>query len=144
MKTRLFFTAVAFIAMTAMVSAQDTQQSTPQAGRGRAAGNAWVDADKNGVCDNYENGTRMGRRAYSAGENMTAANRGPGRGMGQGVLTGNGKGMGRNQAVTGGRGMGRAQGTAPGRGRFNGRGPAYVDANNNGICDNLEATAGEK
>jgi hypothetical protein len=144
MKTRLFLTAVAVIAMTTLVSAQDTQQSIAQTGRGRAAGNAWVDADNDGVCDNYENGTRMGHRAYSAGANMTAANRGAGTGLGQGIRAGNGKGMSRGQAITGGRGMGRAQGTAPGRGRFNGRGPAYVDANNNGVCDNIETPAGEK
>ena len=144
MKTRLFLTMAAFIAMTALVSAQDTQQSTTQTGRGRAAGNTWVDADNDGVCDNYQNGTRMGRRAYSAGANMTAANRGGGRGAGQGVVAGNGNGMGRGQAATGGRGTGRTQGTAPGRGRFNGRGPAYADANNNGVCDNLEAPTAEK
>lgn len=144
MKTRLFLTVAAFVAMTALVSAQDTPQSTAQTGRGRAAGNEWVDADNDGVCDNYENGTRMGRRAYSAGASMTAANRGAGRGIGQGIRMVNGRGMGRGQAVTAGRGMGRAQGSAPGRGRFNGRGPAYVDADNNGVCDNIETPTGEK
>jgi hypothetical protein len=143
MKTRLFLTA-AIIAITALVSAQDTQQNTAQTGRGRAAGNAWIDSDNDGVCDNYQNGSRMGRRVYSAGENVTAASRGAGQGMGQGVQAGKSKGMGRTQAVTGGRRMGRAKGNAPGRGRFNGRGPVYVDANNNGVCDNLETTAGNK
>lgn len=42
-----------------------------------------------------------------------------------------------------GRGAGRGQGVAPGRGLHNGQGPAFVDANKDGVCDNL-ATATEK
>jgi len=142
MKTRLFLSAVAFMAIAAIASAQTAQQNPEQIGRGRAAGNVYVDADKDGVCDNYTNGTRPGRRAYSAGANQTATNRGPGKG--QGLARGARNGQGRGQAVAAGRGMGRAQGTAPGRGRFNGRGPAFVDANNDGVCDNLQTTAAKK
>jgi len=141
MKTRLFFTVAAFIAMTAIATAQTVQQTPDQTGKGRAAGNVYVDADKDGVCDNYENGTRPGRRAYSAGENQAAANRGPGKG--QGLAQGPRNGQGRGQAVPAGRGAGQGQGTAPGRGRNNGQGPAFVDANKDGVCDNL-ATAPEK
>ena len=141
MKTRLFFTVAAFIAMTAIATAQTAQQTPDQTGKGRAAGNVYVDADKDGVCDNYENGTRPGRRAYSAGENQAAANRGPGKG--QGLAQGPRNGQGRGQAVPAGRGAGQGQGTAPGRGRNNGQGPAFVDANKDGVCDNL-ATAPEK
>ena len=131
----------AFIAMTAIATAQTAQQTPDQTGKGRAAGNVYVDADKDGVCDNYENGTRPGRRAYSAGENQAAANRGPGKG--QGLAQGPRNGQGRGQAVPAGRGAGQGQGTAPGRGRNNGQGPAFVDANKDGVCDNL-ATAPEK
>lgn len=138
MKTRLFITAAVFVAMAAIASAQTAPQSQNQTGRGRAAGNVWVDADKNAVCDNYENGTRMGRRAYSAGDNQTAANRGPGKGQGQGMNAGQGRAQGRGQGMAAGRGVGRATGDAPGRGRFNGRGPAFIDANNDGICDDLQ------
>jgi len=139
MKTRLFFTVAAFVAMTAIAAAQTTETYPVQAGKGRAAGNVYVDADKDGVCDNYENGTRPGRRAYSGGENQAAANRGPGKG--QGLAQGPRNGQGRGQGVAAGRGAGRGagqgQGTAPGRGRHNGQGPAFVDANKDGVCDNL-------
>ena len=144
MKTKLFITAAVFVAMAAITSAQTAQQTPGQVGRGRAAGNVWVDANKNDVCDNYENGTRMGRRAYSAGNNQTAVNRGPGRGQGQGMYAaqgyyaGQGRAQGRGPAMTAGRGIGRATGYAPGRGRFNGRGPAFIDTNNDGICDDLQ------
>ncbi len=135
MKTRLFFTVAAFVAMTAITAAQTTETTPGQTGKGRAAGNEFVDADKDGVCDNYENGTRPGRRAYSGGENQAAANRGPGKG--HGLAQGPGNGQGRGQGVAAGRGAGRAQGTAPGRGRHNGQGAAFVDVNKDGVCDNL-------
>jgi hypothetical protein len=125
MKTRLFLTVALFAAMTIIASAQTTEKSQVQTGKGRAAGNAWVDANKDGVCDNYENGTRMGRRAYSAGENQTAMARGAGKGQGQGMHAGQGRGKG----VAAGKGQARGKG----------QGPAFVDANNDGICDNLQA-----
>jgi hypothetical protein len=138
----------AFIAMTAIATAQTAQQTPDQTGKGRAAGNVYVDADKDGVCDNYENGTRPGRRAYSGGENQAAAHRGPGKG--QGLAQGPRNGQGRGQGVAAGRGAGRGagqgqgQGTAPGRGRHNGQGPAFVDGNKDGVCDNLATTPEKK
>jgi len=134
MKTRLFLTVAAFAALTVLASAQTAQQSQDQTGRGRAAGNVYVDSDKNGVCDNYENGTRPGRRAYSAGVNQDSVNRSTGRGQGQGIHAGQRGGQGRGQGVATGRGQARGNG----QGRFNGRGPAFVDANKDGICDNLQ------
>ncbi|MDF1560903.1 MAG: hypothetical protein P1P83_11970 [Bacteroidales bacterium] len=143
MKTRLFFTVAAFIAMTAIASAQTAQQNPDQTiGKGRAAGNVYVDADKDGVCDNYTNGTRPGRRAYSAGAIQAATNRGTG--QGQGLAQGPRNGQGRAAMAGQGRGMGRATGIAPGRGRFNGKGPAFVDANNDGVCDNMETAPAKK
>ena len=144
MKTRLFFTVAAFVAMTAIAAAQTTETTPAQAGKGRAAGNVYVDADNDGVCDNYKDGTRPGRRAYSAGENQAAANRGPGKG--QGLAQGPRNGQGRGQGVAAGRGAGRGQGqgTAPGRGRHNGQGPAFVDANKDGVCDNLTPAPAKK
>lgn len=130
MKTRLFITMAAFVAMTAIAAAQTTDTTTGQTGKGRAAGNTFVDADNDGVCDNYENGTRPGRRAYPAGENQAAANRGPGRGqdLGQGKRNG----------------QGRSMGMASGRGYHQGQGPAFVDANKDGVCDNLQTTVVKK
>lgn len=146
MNTRLFFTVAAFVAMTAIAAAQTTDTTTGQTGKGRAAGNAFVDADNDGVCDNYENGKRPGRRAYSAGRNQAAANRGPGKGQRLAKCPGNGQGRGQGIAAGrgDGRGAGQGQGTAPGRGRYNGQGPAFVDANKDGICDNLQTTPEKK
>lgn len=157
MKTRLILTAVAFIAVTAIAAAQTEQPAADQPGRGRAAGNAFVDGNKDGVCDNYTNGTRPGRRAYSAGAAQNIPNRGPGKGPGQAATEGRGPGKGqglhngrgnRKSHTTGsiqGRGYrhgyaaGQRQGRGDGQGRFKGRGPAFVDANNDGVCDNLAA-----
>ncbi|MDZ7635797.1 MAG: hypothetical protein U5L72_15730 [Bacteroidales bacterium] len=139
MKTRLLLSVASFLAITAITSAQTTTAAADQTGRGRAAGNVYVDADKNGVCDNYTNGTRPGRRAYSAGASQADANRGPGKGQGQGQAARNGGGQGRGQGVAAGTGQGRGNG----QGRYNGRGPAFADANNDGVCDNL-ATAAKK
>lgn len=137
--------AAAFVAMTVFVTAQTADTTSGQAGKSRVAGNTFVDADKDGICDNFENGIWTGRRTYSGGENQAAANRGPGKG--QGLSQGQRYGKGCGQGVTGvrgaGRGTGQHQGTAPGRGRYNGQGPAFVDANKDGVCDNL-ATAPEK
>jgi hypothetical protein len=142
----------AFIAMTAIATAQTAQKTPDQTGKGRATGNVYVDADKDGVCDNYENGTRTGRRAYSGGENQAAANRGPGkrqglaqgqrhgqsRGQGVTAVRGAGRGTGQGQGTAPGRGQhnGQGQGTAPGRGQHNGQGQAFVDADKDGVCDN--------
>jgi len=150
MKTRLFLTVAAFIAMTAIATAQTAQPAADQTGKGRAAGNVYTDADKDGVCDNYTNGTRPGRRAYSAGAGQNAANRGPGKGLGQGQAAASGRGQG--VAAGNRQGPGRGQGTVAGtgqrrgngQGRHNGRGAAFVDANNDGVCDNLATSAPKK
>ncbi len=142
MKTRLFFTVAAFVSMTAIAAAQTTETSPGQPGKGRAAGNEFVDADKDGVCDNYTNGTRPGRGGYAAGANQAAPGRGPGRG--HGLAQGSRNGHGRGQGMAAGRGAGRTQGTAPGRGLHNGQGAEFVDVNKDGICDNLAPTPEKK
>jgi len=150
MKTRLILSAVVFMALTAVVTAQTTQQDPAQTGKGREAGNAWVDANNDGVCDNFVAGTRMGRRQYSASQNQADANRGPGRGQGLAQRPRNGQGhgpamaAGRGAAMAAGRGAGRGQGIAQGKGRHNGQGPAFVDANKDGVCDNLQPSAEKK
>lgn len=75
----------------------------------------YVDADKNGVCDNYQNGTS------NRGNGMRLRD-GSGRGRHGGACNYSGKGMGRE-----------------GRGQYNGQGPNYVDANKNGVCDYRES-----
>lgn len=109
MRTKLILTGVALMALTAFAFTQD-----PVAGKnlrnGTGRGPAFVDANKNDTCDNYENNTAnfaMHRRngsAYRAAHGQHA-----------------------------GQGLGRNQGRGPGAGRN------FVDANKNGTCDYYEA-----
>jgi hypothetical protein len=115
MKTRLFITMAAFVALTIAASAQTTGNTAAPAGPGKGQGAAWVDKNNNGVCDNYENGTRMGR--------------GQAAGKGQAMHHGRGKGAG------------RGQGMAQGKGSRRGQGPNFIDENKNDICDNRETPA---
>jgi len=136
MKTRLFFTVAAFMAVTVIASAQTTGQADKPAGQGTAQGAAWVDANNDGVCDNYESGARQGRG--QGNRQGQAMHKGHGRGNGQCVAPGNGKGRGKGQGIAAGNG----QRPGNGKGRHNGQGPAFVDANKDGVCDNL--TTAEK
>lgn len=107
MKAKVMFMAVALVAMTGAVYAQSTaKQQTKQ-------GVNYVDANKNGVCDNYENG--------KGGNNP--------KGDGVRLKDGSGRTSGK------GKGCGNCQGMRNGQGK---RGKNYVDANKNGICDNRE------
>lgn len=117
MKTRLFITMAAFVALTVAASAQTTGKTTAPAQQGNGQGTAWVDNNNNGVCDNYENGTRMGR--------------GQAAGKGQAMHHGRGRGAGRGQGMAQARGTGRNQG------------PNFIDENKNGICDNRETPPGK-
>lgn len=123
MKTKLFVSVAVMMALTAIASAQTTEQPAGQSLQGGAAGTAWVDSDNDGVCDNFENGTRQGRP--------------------KGLAQGPGSRHPRHRGMMAGRGAGRCRVVAPGRGLYNGQGPAFTDANNDGVCDNL-ANASEK
>jgi len=112
MKTKLFITAVAFMVLTALASAQDKAANQEQQNTANNKGVAWVDANNDGVCDNFE-----------------ARRSGNFQGRGQGYMRGAGRGQGQRMGM-GHRGMGPC---GMGQGRGNGRN--FVDANNNGICD---------
>ncbi len=120
MKTKLFLIAVAMVAFVGTSYAQ-TKAGKRQ---GKAAtgtetvqtdafnkGYNYVDANNDGVCDNFENNTYR---------------RGDGKGLRDGSGRSNGKGQGLHQ--------GKRDGTGP----RTGSGPNFVDANNNGICDYME------
>lgn len=114
MKTKTILLAIALMAMTGAVSAQNTtQQQTPNTTQ---RGPNFVDTNKNGVCDNFEKGNR--------GNNPT----------GDGVRLKDGSGR------TSGKGKRAFQGQGPRDGRGRGGRGAYVDANKNGICDYQEQT----
>jgi len=104
MKTKLLITGLALMALTMVVSAQDQgagQKQQNQTGKG----SAWVDANNNGVCDNYE-------------AQKSACPRGNGSGNFRGTGQGKGKGLG-------------PCGTGQGRGNQKN----FVDTDKNGICD---------
>jgi len=89
MKARIFLTGLALVAVTAFASAQN-----PVAGKGKAHGNcngtakcsAFVDANKNGICDTYENRPTN-----------TSVGKGNGTGTCTGTCTGNGQGQGKGK-----------------------------------------------
>lgn len=88
MKTKLFITALALAAVTTIASAQ-TQGSEQGQRDGKGNGAAFIDNNKDGVCDNYENGTPRQGMANKKGQ-----------GKGQGYHRGNGrsgKGQGRGE-----------------------------------------------
>ena len=90
MKAKIFFTGLALVAITAFASAQN-----PTAGKGNGLGTcngtakcaAFIDANKNGICDTYEN-----RTTNASGRKGNGTGTCTGTGSGQGQKQGNGKG----------------------------------------------------
>ncbi len=72
--------------VSAGLMSQKNTGNTPGQGN-RKAGVAWVDANKNKVCDNYENRTAVTGRGSGYGRK---AGYGQGQGRGQGRCGGNG------------------------------------------------------
>jgi hypothetical protein len=111
MKTKLFFTALAILAASMVINAQAPGN---KGGKGLCNGTfksqAYVDNNKNGICDNYEN-------------------------RNSGTPAQKGKGIGKCN----GTGQGTGQGKCQGKGNGQGKGINFVDENNNGICDKFEA-----
>lgn len=111
MKTKLFLTGLAFIAITTMLNGQNAETTGKQqipSGKGIA----FVDENKDGVCDNFEN--RTGKSQATPGRCFNKGGRGYGNGSGNCC----------------GRGPGKGQGQRKGRN--------FVDKNEDGICDNIK------
>ena len=121
MKTKLLITGLAFMAMTTLVSAQNTGAGQRQM-NGTGKGTAFVDTNKDGVCDNFE---------------AAASNNRNGRGLANASAGGNRRGMATCQGRGPANGQGRGMGTGEGRGTGQG-GKNFVDADKNGICDLYE------
>jgi len=90
MKTKLYLTGLAIIAITAFASAQDPVAGQGQGngwGRcnGTGKGSAFVDTNKDGICDN------RGKSAVNA-----SGNKGKGTCNGKGQGQGKGQGKGKN------------------------------------------------
>jgi len=118
MKTKLLITGLAFMALTTLASAQNKSVSSPVPQAGTEKGASFVDANSNGVCDNFENNS--GNRGNCIG---SGGNKGCGMGGRQMMGKGNGAGMGK--------GMGQGKGN----------GKNFVDADKNGVCDNFETVS---
>lgn len=111
MKTKLFLAGLAFMAITSWAVAQDNPgNNTPQTAPGK--GSAYVDNNKNGVCDNFESRTSVKSDTATTMSGMSG-----GKGMQEGCCkgkgAGNGSGMGRN----------------------------FTDENKNGVCDRKESAS---
>jgi hypothetical protein len=100
---RTFVIAAAFVLLTAMAaSAQSTPAPSP-APQAPRVGTAFVDANGDGICDNFQNGTRQG--------------------TGQGQARMRGRRLGPQDGSGFGAGSGTASGSASGTGLCDGTGP---------------------
>jgi len=110
MKTRIFITGLALMAMTVVANGQKAETDNNQANT-QTRGAAYVDKNNDGVCDNFNN-----RNVNRPGQGKFCYRGGKGNGNGKGncYRGGNGSGQGRGQ------------------------GRNFVDKNNDGVCDNFE------
>jgi hypothetical protein len=111
MKTKLFISGLVFMALTTFAGAQSKDGSSPMP-QGGAGKGVFVDANKDGICDNLGKNCGNGSNCMRSGAN-------------------NGCGMGGRQMQGMGKGMGQGKG----------QGKDFVDADKNGICDNCEKAA---
>ena len=93
MRTKLFITGLALMAVTTLLSAQNSTTGQRQQNNCNAKCIAYVDANKNGICDNFENRTPS---AANCKRNGYCKGCGQGQRNGQGRMSGKGQGSGRN------------------------------------------------
>jgi hypothetical protein len=109
MRAKLFLTGIALTALTTIAFTQQPGSGQGQ-GHGKGKASSFVDANKNGICDNYENKTaNIDGKSKNGTACMGGCSQRAGQGSGQNKETGRGKG--RN----------------------------FVDADKNGVCDYYEA-----
>jgi hypothetical protein len=124
MKTKLFFTVLAFMAIAMMANAQDKTTSQSQNANSPVERGTYIDTNNNGICDNNEGSGAFNRN----GQRMANATK-PGKR--RGLAAGQGRGFGPGQGR--GFGPGQGRGVAPG-------GRNFTDENKNGICDFHESS----
>jgi hypothetical protein len=109
MKRALILGLGALLVLSMAGVAQAQAPTTPPAAAGTGIGPNFVDANGDGICDNFQNGTR---------------GQGQGQGQGQGKRYGQGKGNGTHVGPQDGTGFGRgAMGGGTGTGTCDGTGP---------------------
>lgn len=101
---RILMLALLITAVTAITASAQTAPAGPPTGTpGVGAGANFVDANGDGICDNFQNGTQAGRRAqagkrggYGPGDGTGRQGMGPrdGSGYGPGAQSGNCTGTG--------------------------------------------------
>jgi hypothetical protein len=113
MKRALILGLGALLVTAAVASAQGRPAAPPTTGQGtgQAVGANFVDANGDGICDNFQ----AGRRGAGQGQGM-----GYGRGKGNGTHVGPQDGTGFGKAAGAGTGTGICDGTGP---KGKGRGP---------------------
>jgi hypothetical protein len=112
MKRAVIFALGALIVTAALAAAQGKPAAAPKAGGQTTAGANFVDANGDGICDNFQNGTR--------GANGQGQGKGCGRGKGNGRHVGSQDGTGVGAPAGAGTGTGICDGTGP---KGKGRGP---------------------
>jgi hypothetical protein len=112
MKRALILGLGALLATATMAAAQGKPAAATQANRQATVGANFVDANGDGICDNFQNGTR--------GANGQGQGKGYGRGKGNGTHVGPQDGTGFGAAAGAGSGTGICDGTGP---KGKGRGP---------------------
>lgn len=122
MKLRILLSGLALMAATALVSAQ-TGSNTNAPKDTPVKGQAFVDNNSDGVCDNYQAGKagQGNRQGICNGKRQGAC-----KGQAQGLAQGNGQGVTQAKGVCNGKGKGQAKDRN------------FVDANNDGVCDNFK------
>lgn len=141
MKMRLMMTAILVLGGAAMMSAQQKERVKKETAQTEQVqqrkGPRFVDENKNGVCDNYENGTSP--RQMGEGYNQ-GYERGYGQGYRQGMRDGMRQG-GRNAMRPRMNQRMNQDSSARPQGEFGprrGMKGQFVDKNQNGICDYYE------
>jgi len=127
MKTKLFITGLAFMALATIASAQNNSSAQDQKAVTQSARGNFIDENKNGICDYYEANGRFNGNGRRMGNGQgTQSRRGLAPEQGRGLRPAQGRGMGPGKGI----------GAAPG-GRY------FVDENKNGICDLRETPSGK-
>ena len=112
MNRALILGLAALLATATIAAAQGRPAAAPKTGGQATVGASFIDANGDGICDNFQNGTR--------GANAQGQGKGYGRGKGNGTHVGPQDGTGFGAPASAGTRTGICDGTGP---KGKGRGP---------------------
>ncbi len=104
---RTIILAIGILAVSAATTFAQSP-TTPQPPAGKTVGANFVDANGDGICDNFQSGTRQGNGMARRGKRLGPQD-GSGYGVGSGAMVGSGNGTGVCDG-TGPKGTGRGRG----------------------------------